>query len=143
MTGREYIEFCLKARRLVVSSDEIDRLNSRFRLPLTRFASNYSMGMKKRLMLMTLMLQASDLYILDEPFNGLDLAGSILLTGWIRRLKAEGRLVILSSHIISSLTDVCDEISYMHAGRIVHQYAGESAREIEQDITERFLTENM
>ncbi|HRM91356.1 MAG TPA: ABC transporter ATP-binding protein [Thomasclavelia ramosa] len=143
VTGMEFIEFCLKARGLKIDYNEIDAVNDLFRLPLNRFPSSYSMGMRKRLVLMILILQHSDYYILDEPFNGLDLAGSILLKKWILRMKADGKMVVLSSHIISSLTDICDEITYIHAGNIVGTYRGLSAEEIEKDITTNFITDTV
>ena len=57
VTGMEHIEFCLRAKGKDVGRDEIERLNDKFALPLGRYASRYSMGMKKRLMLLTIMLQ--------------------------------------------------------------------------------------
>lgn len=139
VTGMEYIEFCLRARCQNVNRGEIDALNMKFALPLDRYASNYSLGMKKRLMIMALMLQKNDLVIMDEPFNGLDLEGTILLKQWIRQLKDDGCTVIISSHIISALTDICDDITYIHQGSIVASYAGMTTDEIERDIMEKYL----
>ena len=79
VTGMEHIEFCLRAKGKTISRDEIEQLNEKFALPLQRYASRYSLGMKKRLMLLTLMLQDNDIVIMDEPFNGIDLAGTIIL----------------------------------------------------------------
>ncbi len=135
VTGMEHIEFCLRARKADVSREEIKRLNLQFGLPLDKFPSKYSLGMKKRLQLMVLILQQSDFYILDEPFNGLDLSGNILLKKWIKGQKANGRTILLSSHIISALTDVCDEISYIHHGEILKTYQGNvPAAQIEEEI---------
>ena len=83
---------------------------------------------------MALILQKSDFYILDEPFNGLDLAGSIILKKWIGILKSEGKTIFFSSHIISVMTDVCDKIYFLHEGKIKHIYDNQSASEIENDI---------
>lgn len=139
VTGMEYIEFCLKARKLPVNRQTISELNKKFALPLERYASNYSLGMKKRLMIMTLMLQNNDFVIMDEPFNGLDLAGTILLKQWISKMRENGNCIVLSSHIISVLTDICDDISYIHNGKIVANYSGKSSEEIEQDISKLYL----
>ena len=139
VTGMEYIEFCLKASNLPIDKQKITALNEKFALPLERYATSYSMGMKKRLMIMTLMLQDYDLVVLDEPFNGLDLAGVILLKQRIRQMKEEGKCVVLSSHIISSLTDICDDISYIHKGRTVANFTGKSAEEIEMEISKFYL----
>lgn len=139
VTGYEYIEFCLSARGMKITRDAIDRANEHFRLPLRKFATRYSLGMKKRLALLALILQDHDILVLDEPFNGMDLAGCILLKQWIRNLRKQGKLIIVSSHIISSLTDICDEIYYMHEGEVVQHYKGQSADSIEQDISKHYL----
>src|SRR3712207_381069 len=134
VTAREFIDFSLRARGLEIDESEIEALNEQFRLPLRQYPSSYSMGMKKRLMLLILMLQHSDIYILDEPFNGLDLSGSLLLKKWILEMRQQGRLIILSSHIISSLTDICNEILYIHHGKIVKRFKDKNTAEIESEI---------
>ena len=139
VTGKEYIEFCLKAKQIPIDKDKIEELNTKLQLPLHRYASSYSLGMKKRLVLMALMLEDNDFNVMDEPFNGLDLAGTIILKQWIQQVKDGNKTIILSSHIISSLTDICDDIAYIHAGCIVNHYQHKSADEIEADITEKYL----
>ncbi len=134
VTGKEFLIFFIKSRNKNASVEEINELNKKFALPLDEYASSYSMGMKKKLYLMALILQKSDFYILDEPFNGLDLAGSIILKKWIRILKSEGKTIFFSSHIISVMTDVCDKIYFLHEGKIKHIYDNQSASEIENDI---------
>lgn len=134
VTGREFLVFFIKSRNKNAPVEEINELNKNFALPLDEYASSYSMGMKKKLYLMALILQKSDFYILDEPFNGLDLAGSIILKKWIRILKSEGKTIFFSSHIISVMTDVCDKIYFLHEGKIKHIYDNQSASEIENDI---------
>lgn len=139
VTGMEYIVFCLKARKLPIDKQKISELNEKFALPLERYATQYSLGMKKRLMIMTLMLQDNDFIIMDEPFNGLDLTGTILLKQWILSMQAQQKCIVLSSHIISSLTDVCDEISYIHKGKIVANYSDKTAEYIEKEISKLYL----
>ena len=140
VTGMEHIEFCLRAKGKTISRDEIEQLNEKFALPLQRYASRYSLGMKKRLMLLTLMLQDNDIVIMDEPFNGIDLAGTIILRQWLKDLKAQGRCVILSSHIVAAIADICDEMTYIHQGKAVCDFSGMSAASIEQYIMEEILS---
>ena len=135
----EYIEFCLRAKGKNVDRDAITELNEKFALPLNRYASRYSLGMKKRLMLLTLMLQDNDVVIMDEPFNGIDLAGTIVLRHWLKEMKAAGKCVILSSHIVSAISDICDEITYIHKGKVVADLSGMSAESIEHYILDKFL----
>lgn len=90
-------------------------------------------------MLLTLMLQDNDIVIMDEPFNGIDLAGTIILRQWLKDLKAQGRCVILSSHIVAAIADICDEMTYIHQGKTVCDFSGMSAASIEQYIMEEFF----
>ena len=140
VTGREYIEFCMKASGKVLDKTALEEINSHFRLPLDKYATRYSLGMKKRLAIMALMLQEPDIVILDEPFNGLDIVGTIILKKWFKVLKDKHKTVIFSSHIISSLTDISDEIFYIHAGKLMNSFKGDvSAEEIEKIIAEEVL----
>lgn len=140
VTGREYIEFCMKASGKVLDKSALEEINSHFRLPLDKYATRYSLGMKKRLAIMALMLQEPDIVILDEPFNGLDIVGTIILKRWFKELKSKHKTVIFSSHIISSLTDISDEIFYIHAGKLMNSFQGNvSAEEIESIIAENVL----
>lgn len=140
VTGREYIEFCMKASGKVLDKTALEEINSHFRLPLDKYATRYSLGMKKRLAIMTLMLQEPDVVILDEPFNGLDVVGTLILKKWFKELKSRHKTVIFSSHIISSLTDISDEIFYIHAGKLMNSFQGNvSTEEIEVLIAENVL----
>lgn len=140
VTGREYIEFCMKASGKVLDKSALEEINSHFRLPLDKYATRYSLGMKKRLAIMALMLQEPDVVILDEPFNGLDVVGTLILKKWFKDLKSRHKTVIFSSHIISSLTDISDEIFYIHAGKLMNSFKSDvSAEEIENIIAEEVL----
>lgn len=137
ITGKEYLEFCIKAKGKKMDAKAIDSLNKIFQLPLERFASDYSTGMKKKIALMALLLQENDLYILDEPFNGVDLYGCIQLKRIIRELKDKGKTVIISSHLINTLHELCDEIDFLDGHTIRKRYIQASVDEIEQDILDR------
>lgn len=134
VTGREYLEFCLRARGITYVKDDIDCLNQTFQLPLGDFPTSYSMGMRKRLVIMSMMLQKCDIYIFDEPFNGLDLSGCVLLKRWLREMRDQQKTVILSSHIIPALTDVCDSIAYIHKGNVAGVFTEMDAAKIENQI---------
>jgi len=132
MKGMEYIEFCLIARKQPVDKIRIEEMNRLFELPLQQYATEYSTGMKKKLALMTLALEQNDLYILDEPFNGLDLSATLLLKQLVIKWRETGKTILISSHIISSLTDICDKIHYLKGGEIRKTYTDFNC--IESDI---------
>lgn len=136
ITGYEYLEFCIKAKGKKTDSKAVNSLNKVFQLPLERFASDYSTAMKKKLALMSLLLQNNDLYILDEPFDGVDLYGCIQLKRIICELKDKGKTVIISSHLINMLHELCDEIDFLDGHTIRKRYIQASIDEIEQDILE-------
>lgn len=134
ITGLEYLDFCIRAKGKAVVRTKIERLNENFQLPLRRYASDYSTGMKKKLALMGLLLQDNEMYILDEPFNGVDLYGCIHLKRLVCSLKEENKTVLLSSHQITLLHELSDSIDYLNRHTFVKRYSGESVKAIEEDI---------
>jgi ABC-2 type transport system ATP-binding protein len=81
----------------------------------------YSLGMKQRLGIAAALLPGPELLILDEPTNGLDPAGIVEMRGLIRSLAGDGITVLVSSHLISEVEQVCDHVVMIRAGRLVHQ----------------------
>jgi ABC-type multidrug transport system ATPase subunit len=85
--------------------------------------STYSQGMKQRLSIACAMLGAPDLLFLDEPTNGLDPAGMAEVRELIRHLSGEGRTVLLSSHLLHEVEQVCDSVAILSRGRLIAQGA--------------------
>jgi ABC-2 type transport system ATP-binding protein len=83
-----------------------------------RFAG-YSLGMKQRLGVAAALLKDPELLILDEPTNGLDPIGIAEMRALIRRLGAEGRSVLLSSHQLGEVQQICDRVGVIFRGRLV------------------------
>lgn len=81
--------------------------------------AKYSLGMKQRLGVAAALLKDPELVILDEPTNGLDPAGMRDMRGLIRDLGADGRTVLLSSHLMSEVQQVCDRVGVISQGRMV------------------------
>jgi ABC-2 type transport system ATP-binding protein len=81
----------------------------------------YSMGMKQRLAVGAAILHDPDLVILDEPTNGLDPAGIREFRGMVRELRAQGKTVFVSSHILSEVEQMCDDVGIIKLGRLVVQ----------------------
>jgi ABC-2 type transport system ATP-binding protein len=82
---------------------------------------SYSLGMKQRLGIAAALLPAPELLILDEPTNGLDPAGIVEMRGLIRSFAGDGMTVLVSSHLISEIEQICDHVIMIRAGRLVHQ----------------------
>ncbi len=79
----------------------------------------YSLGMKQRLGVAAALLKDPELLILDEPTNGLDPAGMAEMRTLVRRLAGEGRTVLLSSHLMNEVEQVCERVGVMNRGRLV------------------------
>jgi ABC-2 type transport system ATP-binding protein len=81
--------------------------------------ATYSLGMKQRLGVAAALLKDPELLILDEPTNGLDPAGMAEMRTFIRSLARGGRTVVLSSHLMGEVEQVCDRVGVIRAGTLV------------------------
>ena len=131
ITGKEYIRLLCNARHKPYL--EIDEKNI-FDLPLNQYASTYSTGMKKKLALTAILLQENEYFILDEPFNGLDIQSNIILTEIILKLKELNKIIIISSHIFSTLSDICDEIHLLRKGEPIKTFQKDNFKSLEQEM---------
>jgi ABC-2 type transport system ATP-binding protein len=84
----------------------------------SRFAT-YSLGMKQRLGVASVLLKDPELLILDEPANGLDPQGILEMRTLLKQLAAQGRTVFVSSHILSEIQQTCDRVAIVAHGRTI------------------------
>ena len=115
ITGWEYLKLLCVARG--ISEDNFEEQNI-FELPLDQYAETYSTGMKKKLALLGILLQKNAVFILDEPFNGVDIHSNIIISELIKVLKSKGKTILIASHIFSTLSENCDEIFLLKEGLI-------------------------
>ncbi|QGZ43387.1 ATP-binding cassette domain-containing protein [Pseudoduganella flava] len=92
---------------------------------LGQTARHYSKGMTQKLGLAATLLLARDLYVLDEPTSGLDPKARALFKQAVLALRARGAAVLLTSHALADVDELCDRIAILHAGRIA--FAGTPA----------------
>jgi len=100
-----------------------------------RYAT-YSLGMKQRLGVAAALLKDPRLVVLDEPTNGLDPAGMADMRKLVRRLGAEGCTVLLSSHLMTEVQELCDRVGVIVHGRLV---AESTVAELRGDRTLRLV----
>ena len=81
----------------------------------------YSHGMRQRLGIAAALLRAPKLLLLDEPATGLDPAGMRDMRVLIRRLADDGMTVLLSSHLLAEVEELCDRVAILRSGRIVYE----------------------
>lgn len=131
VTAREHLQLFCNARNIRIPDFEEKNL---FDLPLNQYAETYSTGMKKKLALTALLIQNNDILILDEPFNGVDIHSNMMILEMIKKWKAAGKTLLLSSHIFSTLEESCDEILLMRAGQFVRKVEKQDFHQLDEQM---------
>lgn len=101
-----------------------------FELDPSRKVRTYSKGNRQKVALVAALAADAQLYLLDEPTIGLDPIKAATFGQWVRRLRDEGRAVLLSSHILSEVQELCDRVSILRAGRTVDTGVVENMRHL-------------
>lgn len=140
ITGREYLQLMCNARKVRIQ--DMDSQNV-FDLPLDRYASQYSTGMKKKLALLGILLQKNKIYLLDEPFNGVDIQSNLLIYEILNKLRNLNKVVLLSSHIFSSLERIVDTLYYLKEGILTGPYQKSEFHEVKRDLSSEDITEKL
>ncbi len=118
LTGGEAIDLLARARGPLDRARR-DALVERFGLDPRRRARTYSKGNRQKVALVAALASRVELLLLDEPTSGLDPLMEQVFTEVIRERTAEGVTVLLSSHILSEVERLCDQVSIIKAGRLV------------------------
>jgi ABC-2 type transport system ATP-binding protein len=84
-----------------------------------RRAGGYSLGMRQRLGVAAALLGDPPVLMFDEPFNGMDPEGIVWLRGFLRSLAAQGRTVLVASHLMRELQDAADHVIVVGRGRVI------------------------
>jgi ABC-2 type transport system ATP-binding protein len=123
LTGRELVQYC--ARLSGVPSDQVnDAVEASLDLAaMTEAASRpigtYSKGMLQRIGLAQAIVHDPELVILDEPTAGVDPVGSAAIGRMINAMRAKGKTIVLCSHLLGQVEQVCDRVAIMDRGRLV------------------------
>jgi ABC-2 type transport system ATP-binding protein len=86
-----------------------------------RRVKGYSLGMRQRLGLAAALLGDPEVLVLDEPANGLDPAGIRWLRDLLRSLAAQGRTIVVSSHVLAEVAQTVDRVVIIHRGQLIRQ----------------------
>ncbi|HTT15150.1 MAG TPA: ABC transporter ATP-binding protein [Thermoplasmata archaeon] len=123
LTPREALEMSGALRGM--SADEIRDRTAQVidEVKMTEWADHkvgrFSKGMKQRINIAAALLSDPEVVILDEPSTGLDPRGMAEVRSIVRGLKRDGRLIFMSSHILSEVVDVCDEVALLDRGKLL------------------------
>ena len=137
-TGRQHLR--VAAAQAHVARSRVDEVLMEVDLvsAADRPIAGYSLGMKQRIALAAALLGTPRILILDEPANGLDPAGMHWLRQRIRAFADAGGAVLLSSHVLSDVSQIADDIVVMQAGRVVADLSLADALAVHDGDLERF-----
>lgn len=134
----------------VFSTESFDRYAKEFELNSKSNANNMSLGQKKKLAISLALARNAEVLLLDEPENGMDNEARRVFRNALRDAADNGSTVILSSHDLSNIEDMCDEIIFLVEGKVIYSgtiddlFAGISKwtiRTEKRDFKDAFLLE--
>jgi ABC-2 type transport system ATP-binding protein len=136
LTGRQFVELSARLQRVPDSSGATARAIETVDLAAAqdRRLRGYSRGMRQRMRLAATLVHDPPLLLLDEPLSGTDPTQRLHLSNVIRRLGAEGRTVLVSSHILEEVEVLADRIHLMVGGKLA---ASGDFRAIRQQLNDR------
>ncbi|MGI5349868.1 ATP-binding cassette domain-containing protein [Streptomyces sp. CA-250714] len=118
LTGGEAIDLLARLRG-GINADKRAELIERFDLDPTKKGRSYSKGNRQKVAIIAALASDAELLLLDEPTSGLDPLMEVVFQDVILQAKAQGRTVLLSSHILSQVEKLCDRVSIVRLGRTV------------------------
>ena len=118
LTGGEIIDLLTRLRG-GADQKRRDELLERFDLDPTKKGRTYSKGNRQKVAIVAALASDAELYLLDEPTAGLDPLMEALFKEEVRELKSQGRTLLLSSHILAQVEELCDRISIIRQGKVV------------------------
>ncbi len=134
LTGREYLQLVGRLRGLPekILNQKIDELMSLFSLRDHRHSSlaSYSKGMQQKVMISAALLHNPDILILDEPMSGLDVTSALVFRNLVQLLAREGKVILLSSHVLEVAEKMCSRVMILHKGCLVADGSVSQLREL-------------
>lgn len=132
LIGKEY----LRLFQLKNPAFDLEQWNYLFDLPLNKLIESYSTGMKKKLAFMGVLALNRPILVLDEPYNGVDVESYQKIQTVLKKLAAQGKTILITSHIFESLTSICDQINLLQ-----HKKADRVFKKGEFDLLEKEMFE--
>ncbi|TCT19332.1 ABC-2 type transport system ATP-binding protein [Melghiribacillus thermohalophilus] len=131
LTVKEVIHYFSLMQNLSISSDVSDQLLKEYRLLDKKDykIKDLSRGMKQKLGFLLTILHDPEILLLDEPFTGLDPTNLISMKKKLNELKDRGKTIIISTHILSFASDICDRILLLDRGEIKYEAEGQNLNE--------------
>jgi ABC-2 type transport system ATP-binding protein len=139
LTAPEYLRLVGGLRGLDDArvEEKIERFLDLFGLTDDRYStlSAFSKGMRQKVQLSAALLHNPELIILDEPFSGLDVSTGLMLRSVIKSLANEGRTILMSSHVIEIVEQLCTDVVILADGKVVAHDRVDNLRGLQKDET--------
>lgn len=133
LTGWEFIDMMKKLKN-VKDDTFLKKLMELFELDASGETKRMSLGIKRKLAIVTAFMNDPDILILDEPTSGLDLGMQQTFIEFIKEEKKRGKTILLSSHIFGEVDATCDRIAIIKDGRIVSEFVANDLKHNQEKI---------
>jgi ABC-2 type transport system ATP-binding protein len=134
LSGYDYLLMVGRLRRMPERAlrDKIIDFLTLFDLKYDMDASiaSYSKGMRQKILISAALLHDPDILLLDEPLSGLDVTTSLIIRDLVKRLAAENKLIVYSSHVLEVTEKLCSKVIILHKGTIVADDSVENLRHL-------------
>jgi len=143
LTGAEFLEFAGRMYGLsrAVSKDRARELLALFELnqDASKLIAAYSKGMRKRLSMAAALIHRPELFLLDEPFEGVDAVGARLMKDILLDQVRHGATVFLTSHVLEVVERLCERVAILHQGRLVMEQTVGNLRDGGETLEDVFV----
>jgi ABC-2 type transport system ATP-binding protein len=143
LTGREFLEFAGRMYGLErrVASGRARELLDLFQLAADqrKLIAEYSKGMRKRLTMAAALIHRPDLFLLDEPFEGVDAVGARLMKDLLIDQVRQGATIFLTSHVLEVVERLCDRVAIIHEGKLLLEGSMAELRSGDETLEDVFV----
>jgi ABC-2 type transport system ATP-binding protein len=143
LTGREFLEFAGRMYGLErpVAAERACELLALFELDANHrtLIAEYSKGMRKRLTMAAALIHRPGLFLMDEPFEGVDAVGARMMKDLLIDQVRQGATVFLTSHVLEVVERLCDTVAIIHQGKLVMEGATAALRNGSETLEDAFV----
>jgi ABC-2 type transport system ATP-binding protein len=143
LTGFEFVEFVGRMYGLgrELSRRRAGELMELFELDTAgrKLIAEYSKGMRKRVAMAAALIHRPELFLLDEPFEGVDAVGARLMKDILLEQVKQGATIFLTSHVLEVVERLCDRVAIIHQGRLIVEGSMEELRAGEETLEDLFV----
>lgn len=143
LTGPEFLEFVGRMYGLArhVAAERSRELIALFDLDGARkkLIAEFSKGMRKRLAMAASLIHRPELFLMDEPFEGVDAVGARFMKDLLLDLARRGATIFLTSHVLEVVERLCDRVAIIHQGKLVVEGSMEELRSGSETLEDIFV----